>query len=293
MRYMNSLQPSFRTLTCALVLVISMGMAGCGADKLIMPTLTDSAAEVRLPGKFVWFDLFTTDMTMASNFYDALFGWDFERTQEFNPRIKTIYHRGKAIGNMIGQEPEKGRSHWLSYMSTLDVDATLELAVSVGGTVKMAAKDMPDRGRVGVVSDPQGGLVGLVTSDVGDPTDKAGGPTNVWMGCELWTTDVDGATAFYKRLGGYGVSEVDVQGKKYVLLTKRGRHRAGIVPTQWKDMTPEWIPYIAVDNLLSILTRVEKYGGKVLTSPDMSTPEGRVALIADPSGAIVGVHQVK
>lgn len=282
-------------IRCALLLALFslFGLTGCLSQKIVVPTISDSAAQISLPGKFIWFDLFTTDMTSASNFYDALFGWDFERTNEFNPAVKTIFYRDKPIGNMIGRDAEAGNSQWLSYMSVPEVDMVEQIAVENGGEIIRDAKDLPDRGRVAVIRDPQKAAVALLTSSSGDPVDSKF-MANLWLGAELWTTNVDGAVAFYQKIAQYDVSLVDVHEKmQYRLLTKNGRRRGGIVPIPWNDVKPEWVPYVAVDNLLSILTKVDKLGGKVLLTPDMSIKEGRVALIADPSGGVIGLQQIK
>ena len=196
----------------ALLLFTFFGLAGCASNKIIVPAISDNAAGIHLPGKFVWFDLFTTDMTAASNFYDALLGWDFERTNEINPAVKTIYQNGKPIANMIGRNGEPGQSKWLSYMSVEDVDTGIAIAQNNGGSEYKPAKELPNRGRVAVIHDPQGATVALLTSSSGDPQDNAF-VSNRWLGCELWTTDVDAAVAFYQKLAGYDVSLVDVHEK--------------------------------------------------------------------------------
>lgn len=276
-----------------LALLSLFALTGCASQKIIVPTVSESAAQISLPGKFIWFDLFSTDMTSSENFYDAIFGWDFERTNEINPGVKTIFYRGKPIGNMIGREAEAGNSQWLAYMSVPEVDMVEQIAAENGGEIVREAKDLPDRGRVAVIRDPQKAAVALLTSSSGDPVDTQFMP-NLWLGAELWTTDVDGAVAFYQKIAQYDVSLVDVHDKvQYRMLSKNGKRRGGIVSIPWKDVKPEWVPYVAVDNLLTVLTKVEKWGGKVLLTPDMSIKEGHVAIIADPSGAVIGVQQIK
>jgi len=283
-----------RILQCVLLLALFtvFGLAGCASQKVIVPPVSNSAAFLRLPGKFVWFDLYTTDMTSASNFYDALFDWDFERTNDTNPRIKTVFHRGKAIGNMIGRESEPGNSQWLSYMSVEDVDSSVVAAENMGATLHIPAKELPNRGRIAVILDPQKAGVALLTSSTGDPVDDKY-VINRWLGCELWTTDVDGAGLFYKKLVGYDVELKDMKGKgKYSLLTRRGKRRGGIAKIPWDDVKPEWIPYIAVENVLATTMKAQTVGGTVILAPDMSIKEGRVAIIADPSGAVFGIQQL-
>jgi len=276
-----------------LILLIAFGLTGCASQKIIVPPVTNNAAGIHLPGKFVWFDLFTTDMTAASNFYEALFGWDFERTNENNPAVKTVFQNGSPIATMIGRNGEPGNSQWLSYLSVEDVDSSVQVVLNNGGSVYRPARELPDRGRIAVVLDPQKAPVALLTSSTGDPGDSAF-VSNRWLGCELWTGNVDDAVGFYQKLAGYDVSLVDVhESTQYRLLSKKGKQRGGVVKIQWDDIKPEWIPYIVVDSIMETVTRAQKIGGTLLLPPDMSVKEGRVAIIADPTGAVFGVQQLR
>ncbi|MBI9080018.1 MAG: VOC family protein [Pseudodesulfovibrio sp.] len=276
-----------------LILLIAASLTGCASQKIIVPPVTNSAAGIHLPGKFVWFDLFTTDMTAASNFYDALFNWDFERTNEDNPAVKTIFHKGSPIATMIGRNGEPGNSQWLSYMSVEDVDAAIQIALNNGGSVYRPARELPNRGRIAVILDPQKAAVALLTSSTGDPGDSAF-VSNRWLESELWTRNVNDAVNFYQKLAGYDVSLVDVhETMQYRLLTQKGKQRGGVVEIRWDDVKPEWVPYIAVKNILETVTKAQKLGGSVLLPPDMSVKEGHVAIIADPTGAVFGVQQLR
>lgn len=274
------------------LLMLMTGLAGCPSTKVTFPAVTESAAELRLPGKFVWFDLYSTDMTACENFYEALFGWDFRRTNDYVPRVKTVFSASRPIANMIGREAKPGDSRWLPYMSTTNVAATTELAVDNGGELRLKPGSMPDRGQVAVVVDPQGAAFGLVSSPIGDPPDGQPSPS-MWLGAELWTTDVKGAVRFYQAVAGYDVKTVMVHDKvEYRVLSVKGRRRGGMVAIPWKGMKPEWVPYIAVADVADVVKRVPGLGGKVLIKPDMSVREGRLAMIQDPSGAVFGVHQI-
>jgi len=278
---------------CALILLMLPMLVGCPSTKIIVPPITESAAKISLPGKFVWFDLFTTDMTAAANFYGALFGWEDRRTNENDASVKTFYHHGKPVANMIGRESIPGDSQWLAYMSVDDVDSALEITEALGGSIHREAKDLPNRGRIGVAVDPQKAAFAMVTSPVGDPLDVKF-VFNRWLGCELWTTDVSGASDFYTKLVGYSVNVVDVHEKvQYRLLASQGHRRGGIVEIPWSDAAPEWVPYIAVESILATVTKAQELGGKLLLEPDMSVKQGHIAIIADPAGAIFGIQQLR
>lgn len=282
---------SARLTVSTMLLLAFMVMAGCKSTKIILPTVSENAANIQLQGKFVWFDLYTTDMTSASNFYDALFGWDFERTNDLQPQVKTIFHRGKPIGNMFGRDAEPGDSEWISSLSVPEVSVMTEMVEELGGTVQSPPKVMPDRGVQAVVLDAQGAKIALLTSSTGDPMDTPFA-INRWMGSELWTSDPTKATTFYVHLAQYTPTTMDEQtSMPYTLLSTKGHPRATINASLQKSTKPQWVPLILVNNLLNILTRVEKLGGTVLLPPDPAFRKGQAAIIQDPSGAMVSIQQ--
>lgn len=277
----------------ALLLGMGLVMAGCASTKVVVPSVNEGVAHDRLPGKFVWFDLFTTDLDAASNFYESLLGWDIRPVQESNGNVRTAFYKGKALANMVDRKGKSSQSQWLSYISVTDVDKTLENAKMMGGKIHKNAMELPNRGRVGIALDPQKAAFAIVASPVGDPEDSVPTP-NTWLGSELWTTDVKGAEQFYAELVGYAVKLVTVHEQvQYRLLMAEGRRRGGITVLPWENVAPEWIPYIAVDDVLATVAKVRKLGGEVLLAPDMSVEHGLLAVIADPTGALFGVQQVK
>lgn len=54
-------------------------------------------------------------------------------------------------------------SCWQSYISVDDVDATVEKAKELGGQTHLEPMDIPDVGRIAVISDPVQGVVGVMT----------------------------------------------------------------------------------------------------------------------------------
>ncbi|WP_031485341.1 VOC family protein [Maridesulfovibrio frigidus] len=279
-------------LVATLILLAFFGLTGC-ASKIIVPPISETATDIHYSGKFVWFDLFTTDINAASNFYHALFGWGFQDTSTANPDVKTVFQNGKPIANMINRSTKSESSQWLSYMSVPDVDSAVVIVQNNNGSVYKDSKEFPDRGKVAIILDPQKAAVALLTSSTGDPQDGNFIP-NRWLGCELWTTDVDMAVSFYQKLAGYEVNLVDVHAKvEYRMLFSDGKRRAGVVSIPWKDITPEWVPYILVEDVLQTTAKALELGGKILISPDMSVKEGHIAILSDPTGAVFGIQQLE
>ena len=281
-------------LFLVIFLSLGLGINACSRKQLIVPKVTPDLTEQRLVGKFVWFDLFTHDLESTSRFYEKLFGWSFQDTLSGKKMVKTIMRNGVPIANAVYVNPKKSNvneSQWLSYMSVENVDRAVMMVKQNNGSIYIKPKNLPDRGRVAVVIDPEGALFAMVTATGGDPADQDF-IENDWMGSELWTRNLDETLKFYQLLVGYETQLVDVgTNQKYHLLIRDNKIRAGAVSIPWDDVKPNWVPYIAVEDVTSISNKVEKMGGKLLIAPDPEIREGRAAIIADPSGAVFAIQQ--
>jgi predicted enzyme related to lactoylglutathione lyase len=306
----NSEVSSSRTSVRVAVLVALLAGLGLGAcaKQIIVPKLTPEPTQLELYGKFVWFDLFTDDLESASRFYEALFGWSFIDTTPETEAVKTILRDGIPIANGAHITPKQRKkrekeekrekkekktseSRWLGYMSVADVDGAARQVEQSGGSVYIEPKDLPERGRIAVVIDPEGAIFAIVRASDGDPPDQ-GVLENHWLGSELWTTNPDGAQAFYSSLVGYEQQLVDVgSDSAYRLLVKDERPRAGIVKIPWDDVEPDWVPYVAVSDTAAIVEKAVKLGARVLIEPEGTNQPGAIAIIADPSGAVFAVQQ--
>jgi predicted enzyme related to lactoylglutathione lyase len=279
-------------LLIAAVLLAGLSLSGCVENKIIVPKITSEPTNQRLIGKFVWFDLFTHDLQSTSLFYEALFGWSFKETNSKGKIVKTILNNGVPIANAVyieQQDPNVNESQWLSYISVEDVDKATKVADKNNGTVYFKPQDLKNRGRVSAVIDPQKAIFGLVTATGGDPL-EGDYLLNQWVGSELWTTDPDDALKFYNKLTGYEQKLIDVKPDvKYRRLVVNGRFCGGLMKLPWDDVEPAWIPYIMVEDVMAIVEKVKKLGGKLIIEPDTSAKEGTVAMIADPSGAVFGI----
>jgi hypothetical protein len=249
-----------------------------------------SFSDEPLVGKFVWYDLITDDAQAARRFYGELFGWTFERSKSASGGDYYLARDGGVyVGGVVPvAEPADGAelSRWLPYVSVADVDMSVERARSDGAEVVVSPLDVR-LGRVAAIVDPQGAAIGLARSRIGDPDDAttAGGPGRVvWT--ELLADDWSAATSFYRTVVGYDAKVIDRPGGRYTVLGVDGRHRAGILsnPTDWK---PQWLVYFGVDDPADAADRAESLGGQVLLAPTPEIRDGRIAIVTDPTGAVL------
>ena len=106
----------------------------------------------------------TTDVEDAKRFYGEVVGWEAHEMDMGPSGSYTLFNSGGAdrAGCMTMPPSAEGTPPaWLTYLGTDDVDATAEKAESLGATIMMAAFDVPTVGRLAVIADPTGAIVGL------------------------------------------------------------------------------------------------------------------------------------
>jgi predicted enzyme related to lactoylglutathione lyase len=238
----------------------------------------------------VWYDLLAHDVEGVKRFYGELFGWTFEVDPEGDSLYTVIRRDGRAIAG-IAEVEQPELSQWLSWLSVEDVDGAVQYVRDRGGEVHRDARDLPQRGRYAIVSDPQGAALVLVRSATGDPTD-ADPAFNGWLWTELWTRETEAAMAFYERLVGYRREAVDagLQTEYHVMWTG-DRPRAGVGRLRLEGVQPNWLPYIRVTDPAAIVARVASLGGRVILAPSDDARGGTLAVVLDPSGAAVALQR--
>ncbi|HST76646.1 MAG TPA: VOC family protein [Acetobacteraceae bacterium] len=108
----------------------------------------------------------THDVERAKAFYTRALDWSFEA----KPMDGFTYWLAKAgdqmAGGMIemnGPEFAAIPEHWLAYVAVDDVDARTRKAVAAGATAVREPFDIPDVGRIAILRDAAGAVIGLIT----------------------------------------------------------------------------------------------------------------------------------
>lgn len=113
--------------------------------------------------------------------------------------------------------------------------------------------------------------------------------TPCWV--ELGSPDVPASKAFYARLLGWDYEDAGPEAGGYQLATVRGKRVAGI-GAQFQEGAPTaWTTYVAVDDADATAGSVRSAGGRVLVEPTDVMDQGRMAVFADPAGAVIAAWQ--
>ena len=124
-------------------------------------------------GVFHWNELMTSDTEGAKAYYGATVGWRFEAMPMDQGGTYWICMAGdKPCGGIMpldGVAAEGTPPHWFTYLAVDDLEARLEKAKCLGGTVLREPFEVPGIGKIAMVQDPQGAPMGWIT-----PAEKSG-----------------------------------------------------------------------------------------------------------------------
>jgi predicted enzyme related to lactoylglutathione lyase len=278
-------------------LLLPLCAPGAQAADRYWPPIVDPATGQHTPGRWVWGDLVTSDVARAADFYGQVFGWTFETYggEDDRDTYTLVLADGLPIGGMVFDERAmKGKvpsARWIGLISVADVRATADAVARGGGKVVVAPTMLGERGETAVFRDPEGTLFGVVHSTNGDPADFLG-DLKEWVWLDLWTADVNQATGFYSSVVGYDVVPLEKEGlRNGAHLVSGGFVRAGVMEKHDKRASATWLPYVRVADARAATDKARSAGGKIIREP-MGLGRAIVAIIADPTGAPVGIAQL-
>jgi predicted enzyme related to lactoylglutathione lyase len=282
--------PSTRLASLALVALLCHASTSVAADSKSLPPLSAVKGSPPLPGKFVWADLVTHDISAAAKFYSELFGWTF---RDFGGYWVAQNDERPLAGLMQRPKPTdaSARPRWFGYVSVSSVSKAEDAVRKAGGKVLAPPQKFPKRGEQAVFLDPEGAMFGVVKSSSGDPEDFLASPGD-WIWAQLLSRDGRKAAEFYRTIGGYEIVENTTPGAlSEFVLTSKGYARATVrtLPAGMDQVKPNWLPFVRVKSIGDSLALAKKLGGSVLLEPTAELLQGKVAVIADPTGAAIGV----
>ena len=116
-------------------------------------------------GVFSWNELVTPDVPAAKKFYRDALGWELNDIKAGDMGYTLAKMGGQDVAGIMktpagapGMPPT-----WGSYVTVDDVDARVARAQSLGGTLCVAPRDIPNVGRFAIIADPQGAMLAMIT----------------------------------------------------------------------------------------------------------------------------------
>lgn len=241
--------------------------------------------------RFVRHDLMTSDPASAAAFYSGLLGWPTEVMETEMGPMHVGLHGGQPFLAFIPFEHDEYPSHWMSYLSTDDLDASLEQVTELGGQVSVPAFQMGPVGRTAVINDPNGGTLHLLEPSADLPDRPAVG--GVWWN-ELISTDAPTATPFYLGLTDWRQEDRDgPMGSTYHVLLDGDQMVAGAMtlPAEQQMSKVQWFQYWWTEDCDASAAKVAELGGQVAAPPFDVEGVGRISVCVDPTGAVFGLAE--
>ena len=249
-----------------------------------------------LRGRFVWYDLMTTDPDGAGSFYKEAVGWQ-TAPWEGGPTPYTMWMNGEtSVGGVVQLSEDALEAgappHWLAYIATPDVDATISRATELGGKVMVPPTDIPTVGRFSVLADPSGAAFAAYTPEGDAPGHEGPGEIGEFSWHELYTSNYSEAFGFYTELFGWEKTDsMDMgEGNIYQMFGTRETTYGGMMNRPPQVPVPTWLYYVRVEDVHAAVERIKELGGQVTNGP-MEVPGGDyVAHCIDPQGAAFAIH---
>lgn len=117
-----------------------------------------------------------------------------------------------------------------------------------------------------------------------------------WVDCN--STDAPKTKAFLQAVMGWDAEDQPIgNGMVYTMFKQDGLNTVGLgqmqPAMQEQGMPSHWMSYVNVDDVDALKEKVLELGGKILMEPMDVFDSGRMMIIADPTGAQVGLWQPK
>ncbi|WP_353808904.1 VOC family protein [Agromyces sp. SYSU T00194] len=134
----------------------------------------------------VHFEIHASEPAELIDFYSRLLGWTFTQYGDLeywsiDTGEESIRPSEGAAGHGVnggllrreGPAPEAGATvKGANLVVAVDeIDALMATGVELGGTVALAAEDMPGLGRLGYLLDPDGNVFGMLSTRLSDGTE--------------------------------------------------------------------------------------------------------------------------
>ena len=275
-------------------IILGIFSARAPAAPTLLPPINRAPSSLRTAGRFIWADLFTSDVASAGAFYAGLLNWH-SAPVVFNGRTYLIMSNGdRAVAGLVERRrtADQRPAVWVGYISVRDVPGTLASVQADGGKVRAPARAFPDRGTQAILTDPEGAVVGILASSTGDPSDDEPAPGE-WDWFELYTRNAPSSSDFYRRVVGYEVTSDTRAGKSdHLRLASDGHPRGGVAPLAASpDSRAGWLGFVRVESIDDAVNTAVNLGGHVEVPPKAAALGSRFAIVSDPTGGTIGLVQ--
>jgi predicted enzyme related to lactoylglutathione lyase len=244
-------------------------------------------------GRFVWYELLTTNPEAAEAYYCEVVGWGTQPVLgPDGPYMLFTAGETPVCGLMKQPEPAKKRGAppvWLGHVLVDDVDAATSQARHLGATVYLEPRDITSDCRLSVIADPQKATIGMIAWSAPQKDAPAGAALPGRIGWhELLTTDWEKGYDFYSTLFGWQKADalaIDDIGTYQVFATG-GQQVGGMCNKPAVVPATFWLYYFNVTDFDAAVARITAHGGEIANGPMEVPGGGWIVQARDPQGAV-------
>ncbi len=244
-------------------------------------------------GDFIWYELLTTDVDKAQAFYSAVVGWEIVNSEMPGMDYRLAFAGESPIGGLMRIPQEAidagGKPIWAGYIAVDDVDASIEKIVASGGQLLMPATQIPEVGRIAMLTDLDGIPFYIMRGATDEPSDAYAANKVGHCGWnELAAKDMSGAMKFYSEQFDWTMGfEMDMGPMGiYKFIERDEQGFGGIMQASDESGPPLWSFYFRVPSIEDAVEKVQALGGKVVHGP-AEVPGGDLIINAiDPQGVL-------
>jgi predicted enzyme related to lactoylglutathione lyase len=239
-------------------------------------------------GAPVWIDLFTSDPDKSRAFYGELLGWtSSEPNEEFGGYFNFSKGDSLVAGGMKNDGSAGVPDMWNVYLAVDNAEARVAKATAHGGGVIVPAMEIGDLGSMAVITDAGGAAIGMWKPGTHKGIGLIAEPgAPAWF--ELHTRAYDASVQFYKDVFGWDAKTMsDTPEFRYTTLGEGESALAGLMDSSNflpAGVPAHWAVYLRVEDTDAAVKTTQELGGSVVM-PAHDTPYGRIAMVADSTGA--------
>lgn len=257
-----------------------------------------------------WYELGTTDLDGASDFYSRILGWQVRDSGMEGFHYRLAQASNGLVAGMMSTAFQAGNPppHWLIYFAVDNCDSSAAEIRTAGGSILREPADIPGTGRFAIVADPQGAVFGLLQPDMSQMSAADRAKAEAGEGAfdqrkaghahwnELMSSDPRAGFSFYSELLGWTRGEAMDMGDMgtYQLF----RHRdtdIGAMMSLGDAPVSAWIPYFGLRRPVTLTAEaIRSAGGRIHHGPVEVPGPKYIAVAQDPQGAwfaVVGTER--
>lgn len=270
---------------------VALSFSGCSSQP-DYPPINYSASKDYNFGQVVWRDLVSPNPKLASQFYKDVFGWTSTQTGSSDNPYWIFKSNGKPVGGMyqMSESKKNAGGEWVPYFSVNSLNDFIAKSKTAGGNVIVKPTELPGRGIVALLTDPQNAYFAIIKSMNGDPPYMQP-PENNFLWSEQWANDMNKSADYYKNILNLKSEVKKDDNRDYILMQNNDKLCVGIIQNPVENVRTHWIQYVRVNDVKATEQKAKDAGAKILIPCDSTIRNGSVTVFADPTGAPIAAQK--